>query len=359
MKQLFLSIWLSVAVACCAASAPLTESLGHYALPNGTLVDQVMRNCSITHDVEVVEGSFNRSWYTPSLLEKTIFACDLCGSLAHFFVPMLKNYAGGTFMLEVKGEAAHQSHLERLLHLASLYHEMGHIAHQNGRLDEKVNGRLFFNREVQEHQEKLRHIQKFVKSLGFGHVFKHVAGSALEDQVYTALLNRSDFKADLERIDEFRRVGSNFLMNVSSQLALAQILLPDLNAVLWDEPDCQMCRNKMIYKRGKEKRADLFAIDKLWHNDRLDVIIANIYLHGYLGYKAARSDIHPSGAERALFMIGFLVAHGVDVLAYMHQFEQSYLDEIKEKGAIYLFKQVVSELVNEHSEHENVGSSLL
>lgn len=326
------------------------------------LVDEVKRNCSISKDIEVVHGHAYRGWYVPSVLENTIFSCPVCGKLAHFLLPALKSY-GGTYVLEVNKQSAQSSSsLAGLLHIASLYHEMGHIAHQDSRMDERVKARIALNQDVKEHQAKIRQLNLFMKSVGYRHLYRHMPESAIEDEVYEALLAKPDFIYDLERIEEYSNLGKSFLAQEGTASLLANSMAQVLreHGIFWHKPDCALCQKKMMYKRGKEKRADLFALEKLWHNDRLDVIQANIYLHGSSGFiEADGSDIHPSGFERALYMIGFLASKRVDVTSLLRSFEQKYLAEILLKGKEYLFKQVVEELVREHAEHEDMGSHIL
>jgi hypothetical protein len=70
----------------------------------------------------------------------------------------------------------------------------------------------------------------------------------------------------------------------------------------------------LLFNKIIEARADLFACQKLYEQNRLAPILHIINQWATSGYRVVNDeDVHPSDFERALYMLGFLVDKGVDV----------------------------------------------
>lgn len=89
-----------------------------------------------------------------------------------------------------------------------------------------------------------------------------------------------------------------------------------------DEPfwkELKQGKEELFYGLAKERRADLFMLDKLFEQNNINPILQ------VLDFLAKQTDSplysarklflssHPSNIERVLYMVGFLKDHGVDV----------------------------------------------
>lgn len=84
---------------------------------------------------------------------------------------------------------------------------------------------------------------------------------------------------------------------------------------LWFPPIDHNEYQKMVYFKGVEQRADLFACQKLLEAQQLDALLRHIRQLIGSNYIVAQGskDTHPSDFERALYMTGFLVDKGINI----------------------------------------------
>jgi hypothetical protein len=110
--------------------------------------------------------------------------------------------------------------------------------------------------------------------------------------------------------------------------AEAKRLLETYNA-LWVPPHDVQDREQVAHKLEIERLADLYMLRQLYNQSRVDPILTSIWNHGMsdfvFRYKpwviAYGYTSHPSDIERALYALGFLVAHGVDVPKVLYEWE--------------------------------------
>lgn len=141
-------------------------------------------------------------------------------------------------------------------------------------------------------------------------------------------LNEPSFKADLEEIEHYKKLGQKALANTST---VGKRLLNVLKNVetLWLEPEDISLRDKWLYFRGKEQRADLYAMKTLLKQGLIEPLLTMIEHWGnpepereYYVVAHFDFDEHPSDVERALYFIGFLAAHGIDVNRALKEWEE-------------------------------------
>jgi hypothetical protein len=289
------------------------------------LVHEVKKNCSIQADLDLCLGSGYSTSSKFSFIESMMLDCPLCGSLVRLLIPTI--HAEGEHYLHIArpGTTAHAA--GTLSWTAALYHEMGHVVHHDSLTSARLTRQL--ERFGDHRQRELR--------------------------LYQLQLADPDFTADLERIVYYAQRGRESIVERMNSTILGSFIAYVLaqDPALWKAPACEVCSARVTFKRGKEQRADLFALDKLWEHGRIDVIMANLYLHGSSGsLRADAYDTHPSGVERALYMLGFLIDKGVDVHALIAEFEQKPLAHVYRERKRYLWDQVKHELIAEHREHE-------
>lgn len=368
MKHFFLSIYISLAYSvalfsntfCYETEASFdnslngTRSLSVRALgviPScydnlNTLFNEVRRNCSISQDVVLRAAPYYKSSYSTSgsLLEDVMLECPFCSKFIKFFLPGLKNY-GGTHTIHAHCTLSSQASVSHMLDIASLYHHMGHIEHEDAFNDAKIQGTLRFNEHIAPVARSIPTLR-----IKYGHFYKEVP----EKKLYESLIQKKAFVEDLKEFALCVGEGKRFVQESHSQAALITLLHAYQESFLekWDLA-CDICKSKITYKRGTERRADLFALKKLWENGRTDVIMAHIYMHAFSGsLSAINYDIHPSGLERALAALGFLASKRFDIAQAALNFEASFLSTIRTRNNEYLLRHLGPEWMREHREHE-------
>ena len=161
------------------------------------------------------------------------------------------------------------------LQLCDLYHELGHIVHKDS-----------------ANTEKMLNKQMPVESL----------------------ITMPDFQTDLERIKRYTRIGEKaFDASTPTGKRIKEAL--SQNATFWILPKDKEAYNEMVYLRGTEQRADLFACDKLLEQNNTNALLQRIATLARSSYYVAPSEgeAHPSSLERALYTAGCLVDKGIDI----------------------------------------------
>jgi hypothetical protein len=188
--------------------------------------------------------------------------------------------------------------------LSTLYHELGHIQHKD---------------------------------------IEHSTAVRLGNETISSIRTEKHFAADLKDIHNYLELGWKVvpsLQNTTVGRHLYKVLDYDnpqspasmvrkkLGA-LWNPPKDNEAREESGYHREREERADLFALRHLYKQGYVSAILASIWEYGMsdLSYRdkpyvIAQGEVnHPSDVERALYMIGFLVAHGVAVPRQLYDWE--------------------------------------
>lgn len=130
----------------------------------------------------------------------------------------------------------------------------------------------------------------------------------------------------------------------------------------WITPKEKELYQMMLYRRGTEKRADLFMLDKLFAQNEINAILQNIIDSGVKATSfvytqhpsiivlppcesegseecAKEIDWHPSCFERALYMTGFLVDKGIDVNKLLEEWNLTGTCVNFEGGSLNIFIQ--------------------
>lgn len=143
----------------------------------------------------------------------------------------------------------------------------------------------------------------------------------------SVFLNEPSFKTDLEKIHRYKKIGKNVLNNNSVVGRRLKEALQN-KTTLWIKPKDAAVRTKWMYFRGKEQRADLFAMKTLLEQGYLSSLLTMIEYWGnpvspeeYYVVAQFDFDEHPSNVERALYFIGFLADRGFDVNKALVQWE--------------------------------------
>lgn len=156
--------------------------------------------------------------------------------------------------------------------------------------------------------------------------------------VISSKLESSEFQEPLEKIQSYLAIGKTAFDN-RSRLGkhLNEILAQ--HSSFWDAPTTPETYKKVFYSRAKEQRADLFALETLLIQQKINSIVAHLERYGHSDIVAGAKDTHPSGVERALYFAGFLTAHKIDVNALLADFEEqgvcTPIESVYEEGLPY------------------------
>ncbi len=96
---------------------------------------------------------------------------------------------------------------------------------------------------------------------------------------------------------------------------------------LWQEPASKQEYARVLKGRIQEQKADLAAFSKLFEEKQFDVMFYIIHLwatqKGERAFVATGTEyVHPSYAERALYLIGYLIDQGIDVNGALQAYEK-------------------------------------
>lgn len=203
-----------------------------------------------------------------------------------------------------------------------------------------------------------------------GHVHHDDAGGIrlIEDNKTKPadLYNQPAFKDDLDAIARYLQKGIELvptLQNTQMGKLLTNYLAnPEVQRVFhkygtfWIPPDYPDEYQKMIYYRGTEQRADLFALRNLLKYGMMSSILTFIDTFGIQREKpyliAHKSkDHHPSGLERALYLLGYLADQGINVSKVLYAWENEGVCVSAEDGETKtppsLIEQVYTKLKSE------------
>ncbi len=171
---------------------------------------------------------------------------------------------------------------DRELRLFYIYHELGHLVHQDP---------VSYNLAV-------------------------TAKISIE-----SIIAAKDFSLDLEKIKLYTEQGKQSI-TTTTRIGTKIVDLLKTHTCLWHAPKNKDTYTVMIYQRGKEQRADLYALEKLFVHGRLSVILRRIaHIENSDFLVAQELDNHASDLERALYMIGFLVKKGLDINHLLYEWE--------------------------------------
>jgi hypothetical protein len=184
--------------------------------------------------------------------------------------------------------------------LQVLYHELGHIKHKDVTRDIEINAGTKTISDVRAEKDfaaDVKNIQHYLQ-LGWAAI-PSLQKTSLGKYLYK-LLHYDDPKSEAKELIEKGRG-------------------------LWIPPKNNKEKEKFGYIRETEERADLFALRELYKQGRMDAILTTIdyYLHFEdrpLVIEQGKIT-HPSDVERALYIIGFLVAHDVHVPQVLYEWE--------------------------------------
>jgi hypothetical protein len=159
--------------------------------------------------------------------------------------------------------------------LSILYHELGHIVH---------------NDELQE------------KKVVFGKT------------TYDKLIEEKDFADDVNRIDHYTTIGKKAFTDetkvgrhINTILKLKGVpSLPVLEGTPYE---------KVLYYLGREKRADLHELDSLFSQKQISPLLQHLVEYGESDLEQLPFPFHdhPHPIERALYFAGYLIDKGLDI----------------------------------------------
>ena len=174
--------------------------------------------------------------------------------------------------------------------LFATYHELGHIEHED----------LFYIQKSDLANSNTDEFKKFTHDIQRIHEYLDLGRTAFDE---TTLLGR--------------KINTFFNPNIWDK-----IYTLGYAGILWVEPDDQKIYNLTLFDRAKEQRADLFATEKLFEQQKINSILMIIQKWGLSPYTTAYEDVdqHPSDLERALYIAGFLVSKGIDINAALRNF---------------------------------------
>lgn len=127
-------------------------------------------------------------------------------------------------------------------------------------------------------------------------------------------LNELLFKEDLASVKKYRALGKKAFDDTTDLGKKVKDRLAR-SVFFWSPPIERGEYENMVYFKGVEQRADLFACRKLLEHGKLSAILRYIVHLLASDYVIAEgsNDTHPSDFDRALYCAGFLVENGVDI----------------------------------------------
>ncbi len=168
--------------------------------------------------------------------------------------------------------------------LFALYHELGHIHNKDG-----------FSK---------RQLERGIKSI--------------DD-----LISKKSFLNDLKRIERYSLIGKK-IFESSHNLEISKLLTGHPDEPIWDELTQD---EEAFYRFSKERRADLFMLDKLFEQRKISPILQMMDIWAKQTDSPIHSERcifispHPSNVERVFYMAGFLKDHGIDVIKALNEWK--------------------------------------
>lgn len=253
----------------------LTHLFGHCA-------DQLKNQKSILENKKkIVRSAALSPAYTPATgvllahAHKIQKECSVPGEILYFAGPMSMAGRVGIIRYVTMMESVDPHHRN-----FGLYHEMGHILH-----DDIVNS----------------------------------------DNKYKEILNKPFFKADLNRMQRYLDAGRK---NIPKNTRVGDYIqrMVQQNPRLWIRPLKVELYERMLYIRGKEQRADLYAFDMIAKRKIYQVLISALLYFGLSDFVIARGmdHEHPSDIERALCILGFLAEKKINIGAHVQKYEREH-----------------------------------
>jgi hypothetical protein len=163
---------------------------------------------------------------------------------------------------------------------------------------------------------------------GLYHEMGHILHNDLtnDSRKYVEIYNKPYFKSDIARIQRYLDLGKK---SIPKNTYLASYLEPIKQKYqsFWIKPKDQQTYLKMLYERGKEQRADLYAFDMIAKYNLYDSLIAVVYKYALSGFVVVNQtqDDHPSNVERAFCMLGFMADKHVNLQALALKYEKNSL----------------------------------
>jgi hypothetical protein len=158
-----------------------------------------------------------------------------------------------------------------------------------------------------------------------GHIInqdsKELAKIRSGSKSYKDILENPYFVADMNAISRYVELGKTvFDREASFGRHVHRIL--EMYDSSWNLPPHVANKEEALYAKGVEKRADLFALEKLFEHDKLPAILQAIARHAL--YDEGDEVIvtpgtahYPCDIERVLYMAGFLAENGIDINSAM------------------------------------------
>lgn len=149
-------------------------------------------------------------------------------------------------------------------------------------------------------------------------------------------LHKPEVQSDQKEIKHYLELGMHALSSLShtriGKILLQALAEPGTKEVLkrygyfWIPPENEEDKRQGLYGRTTEQRADLFALRQLLKlgeiSPMLNFITILIFKDELSIIRKGSYYVHPSDVERAIYIIGFLAAHGFNVAALISAWEK-------------------------------------
>lgn len=188
------------------------------------------------------------------------------------------------------------------------------------------------------------------------HEIGHIVHGDTRDVDMQGFLNEPLVKSDQKDIKDYLELGIHTLPSFGhtkiGKILVEALAEPEAQRVLkrygflWIPPEGEKNKLLSLYERTTEQRADLFALRQLLKLGEMSAILnfITILLSEEEDEKPSiitigLSDRHPSHVERALYIIGFLIAHEFNIATLINAWEQKGICQSGEvvKNYAYLF----------------------
>lgn len=153
---------------------------------------------------------------------------------------------------------------------------------------------------------------------------------AFEEEYYTTNNTIENFSKDFPKTNAHLELIRNYVDSAKKELNsssdIGKRILSNISNIVqfWNAPNTAEQYIKTAIGRAIESRADLFACEHLFKQNKLDTLLYFIRAMGTADYVISDYDEHPSHVERGLYIAGYLISKGIDINKALHEFEQNW-----------------------------------
>lgn len=232
--------------------------------------------------------------------------------------------------------------------LFTLYHELGHIMNPARKQQARFSTDASFIEPITEIDYYLTMGQNVLdKSSAIGRLIKAAIEQAyserslektLRDVIPSMFAPITILETYIAKYLQRAKMAPDVTLKQIGQFAFEAVRQQRIFHPFWVQPHETDKLQAYLFSRNSEQYADLFALHKLFEHNHIQTILRwaeyfiscdnhtelcslpELYITSET-YPDGTQDKHPSNIERAIYIIGFLAAHGIDVNKALRDYE--------------------------------------